>query len=138
MCYASHCSFLFHLKIESFKSISYFKVGVKYVCIFQTVTSYCPANGKPIAQVTQGSVNDYEQVMKAAKEAWNVWADIPAPQRGEVVRQVGEALRDKISILGKSLSLEMGKILPEGIGEVQEYVDICDYAVGLSRMFSGN
>lgn len=88
--------------------------------------------------MTQGSVNDYEQVMKAAKEAWNVWADIPAPQRGEVVRQVGEALRDKISILGKLLSLEMGKILPEGIGEVQEYVDICDYAVGLSRMFSGN
>ncbi len=62
---------------------------------------------------------------------------VPAPKRGEVVRQIGDALRSKIDLLGKLLSLENGKIYPEGVGEVQEYVDMCDYAVGLSRMFSG-
>lgn len=67
------------------------------------------------------------------QEAWEIWADLPAPKRGEIVRQIGEALREKITPLGKLVSLEMGKIVPEGIGEVQEYVDICDYAVGLSR-----
>ena len=83
-----------------------------------------------------------------------VWADVTAPHRGEIVRQVvflsifnltftfmcdqvGEELRQKLEPLGKLVSLEMGKIVPEGIGEVQEYVDICDYAVGLSRMYSG-
>ena len=67
------------------------------------------------------------------QDAWRVWADLPAPKRGEIVRQIGEALREKINPLGRLVSLEMGKIVPEGVGEVQEYVDICDYAVGLSR-----
>lgn len=62
---------------------------------------------------------------------------IPAPKRGEVVRQIGDALRGKLTLLGKLLSLENGKIYPEGVGEVQEYIDMCDYAVGLSRMFGG-
>ena len=62
---------------------------------------------------------------------------VPAPKRGEIVRQIGDALRKKTDLLGKLLSLENGKIYPEGVGEVQEYVDMCDYAVGLSRMFSG-
>ncbi|OWK12257.1 ALDH7A1, partial [Cervus elaphus hippelaphus] len=62
---------------------------------------------------------------------------IPAPKRGEVVRQIGDALREKIQVLGSLVSLEMGKILVEGVGEVQEYVDVCDYAVGLSRMIGG-
>jgi len=62
---------------------------------------------------------------------------VPAPKRGEVVRQIGDALREKIDLLGKLLALENGKIYPEGLGEVQEYIDMCDYAVGLSRMFSG-
>lgn len=104
----------------------------------ELVTSYCPANNQPIAQVTQGNEADYEHAIAATKEAWNVWADVPAPQRGEIVRQIGEALRKKIDLLGKLESLEMGKILPEGIGEVQEFVDIADYAVGLSRMFAGH
>uniref|UniRef100_A0A8I5YN45 aldehyde dehydrogenase (NAD(+)) n=1 Tax=Pongo abelii TaxID=9601 RepID=A0A8I5YN45_PONAB len=65
------------------------------------------------------------------------WGDIPAPKRGEIVRQIGDALREKIQVLGSLVSLEMGKILVEGVGEVQEYVDICDYAVGLSRMIGG-
>ena len=62
---------------------------------------------------------------------------IPGPKRGEIVRQIGNAIREKTTLLGKLLSLENGKIYPEGVGEVQEYIDMCDYAVGLSRMFGG-
>ncbi|XP_062369078.1 alpha-aminoadipic semialdehyde dehydrogenase isoform X2 [Cinclus cinclus] len=103
----------------------------------QVVTTYCPANNEPIASVRQGNLEDYEETVKKAKEAWKVWADIPAPKRGEIVRQIGDALRQKIKVLGSLVSLEMGKIYVEGVGEVQEYVDVCDYAVGLSRMIGG-
>nr|XP_045250117.1 alpha-aminoadipic semialdehyde dehydrogenase isoform X4 [Macaca fascicularis] len=103
----------------------------------KVITTYCPANNEPIARVRQASVADYEETVKKAKEAWKIWADIPAPKRGEIVRQIGDALREKIQVLGSLVSLEMGKILVEGVGEVQEYVDICDYAVGLSRMIGG-
>ncbi|XP_064131813.1 alpha-aminoadipic semialdehyde dehydrogenase isoform X2 [Loxodonta africana] len=103
----------------------------------EVVTTYCPANNEPIARVRQASIADYEETVKKAREAWKIWADIPAPKRGEVVRQIGDALREKIQVLGSLVSLEMGKILVEGVGEVQEYVDICDYAVGLSRMIGG-
>uniref|UniRef100_A0A8U7P2J5 aldehyde dehydrogenase (NAD(+)) n=1 Tax=Corvus moneduloides TaxID=1196302 RepID=A0A8U7P2J5_CORMO len=103
----------------------------------QVVTTYCPANNEPIASVRQGNLEDYEETVKKAKEAWKVWADIPAPKRGEIVRQIGDALRQKIKVLGSLVSLEMGKIFVEGVGEVQEYVDVCDYAVGLSRMIGG-
>jgi aldehyde dehydrogenase family 7 protein A1 len=103
----------------------------------QVITSVCPANNSPIARVTQGSTADYDTCVKASREAWNTWAEIPAPERGEIVRQLGDALRKKKVLLGKLVSLEMGKILAEGAGEVQEYIDICDYAVGLSRMFAG-
>ncbi|XP_071547548.1 alpha-aminoadipic semialdehyde dehydrogenase [Panulirus ornatus] len=104
----------------------------------ETVTSYCPANLRPIAQVQQGTVEDLDACVKAGQEAWQVWADMPAPARGEIVRQIGEALREKLEPLGQLVALEMGKIKPEGIGEVQEYVDICDFAVGLSRMVGGS
>lgn len=104
----------------------------------ETVTSFCPANKRPIAQVQQGTLDDLNACVQAGKEAWEVWADMPAPARGEIVRQIGEALREKLEPLGKLVSLEMGKIKPEGIGEVQEYVDICDFAVGLSRMLGGS
>uniref|UniRef100_A0A8C0QDH2 Alpha-aminoadipic semialdehyde dehydrogenase n=1 Tax=Canis lupus familiaris TaxID=9615 RepID=A0A8C0QDH2_CANLF len=103
----------------------------------EVITTYCPANNEPIARVRQASVADYEETVKKAREAWKVWAEVPAPKRGEVVRQIGDALREKIQILGNLVSLEMGKILVEGVGEVQEYVDVCDYAVGLSRMIGG-
>jgi len=103
----------------------------------EVVTSLCPANNRPIAQVTTGNLADYEDCVAAAEAAWKVWADLPVPARGDIVRQVGDALRTKIEPLGKLVSLEMGKIVPEGIGEVQEYVDICEYAVGLSRMLNG-
>lgn len=105
--------------------------------LFQVVTSLCPANGKPIAQVTTGNLQDYESCVVEAQKAWKIWASQTVPHRGEIVRQIGEALRDKIEPLGKLVSMEMGKIVPEGIGEVQEYVDICDYALGLSRMLPG-
>lgn len=104
----------------------------------EEVTSVNPATNKPIAKVKQGSAADYEKAIQAARAAWQKWGEIPAPQRGEIVRQMGEALRKKIKLLGKLESLEMGKILAEGIGEVQEYIDIADYAVGLSRMFAGH
>uniref|UniRef100_A0A8C4PD04 aldehyde dehydrogenase (NAD(+)) n=1 Tax=Dromaius novaehollandiae TaxID=8790 RepID=A0A8C4PD04_DRONO len=103
----------------------------------EVVTTYCPANNEPIARVRQASLEDYEETVKKAKEAWKVWADVPAPKRGEIVRQIGDALRQKIKVLGSLVSLEMGKIFVEGVGEVQEYVDVCDYAVGLSRMIGG-
>uniref|UniRef100_A0ABI7ZWU6 aldehyde dehydrogenase (NAD(+)) n=1 Tax=Felis catus TaxID=9685 RepID=A0ABI7ZWU6_FELCA len=103
----------------------------------EVITTYCPANNEPIARVRQASVADYEETVKKAREAWRIWAEVPAPKRGEVVRQIGDALREKIQVLGSLVSLEMGKILVEGVGEVQEYVDICDYAVGLSRMIGG-
>ncbi|CAG9765406.1 unnamed protein product [Ceutorhynchus assimilis] len=100
--------------------------------------SVCPSNGEIIAEVQEGSVTDYESCIKSSETAWKVWSDLPAPKRGEIVRQIGDALRIKLLPLAKLVSLEMGKILPEGKGEVQEYIDICDYAVGLSRMLSGS
>uniref|UniRef100_A0A670JM74 Alpha-aminoadipic semialdehyde dehydrogenase n=1 Tax=Podarcis muralis TaxID=64176 RepID=A0A670JM74_PODMU len=103
----------------------------------EVVTTYCPANNQPIARVRQASIEDYEETLKKAKEAWKVWAEVPAPKRGEIVRQIGDALRKKINVLGNLVSLEMGKISAESVGEVQEYVDVCDYAVGLSRMIGG-
>ncbi|KAI0216241.1 Alpha-aminoadipic semialdehyde dehydrogenase [Lamellibrachia satsuma] len=85
----------------------------------------------------QGSLSDYENCVRQCRAAWDSWVEVPAPHRGEIVRQIGHALREKKTLLGKLVSLEMGKILPEGEGEVQEYIDVCDYAVGLSRMFAG-
>jgi len=102
------------------------------------ITTTSPANNKPIAEVVTGTPADYENAIKASKAAWQVWADMPGPQRGEIVRQIGDAYREKRDVLGKLIALEMGKIVAEGIGEVQEYIDICDYAVGLSRMFPGH
>ncbi|KAB0370418.1 hypothetical protein FD755_018380 [Muntiacus reevesi] len=85
----------------------------------------------------EASMAEYEETVKKAREAWSIWADIPAPKRGDVVRQIGDALWEKIQVLGSLVSLEMGKILVEGVGEVQEYMDVCDYAVCLSRMIGG-
>ncbi|KAF2881273.1 hypothetical protein ILUMI_24892 [Ignelater luminosus] len=125
------------LKDLGLKTINYGVYDGSWKGSGPVVQSICPSNGRVIAEVNQGTVQDYEACVKAAEEAWNVWADLPAPQRGEIVRQIGDALRKNLVPLGKLVSLEMGKILPEGIGEVQEYVDICDYAVGLSRTFAG-
>jgi aldehyde dehydrogenase (NAD+) len=84
------------------------------------------------------SADDYDRVADSSVEVFERWRTLPAPKRGEYVRRLGDALREKIEPLGALVTLEMGKILPEGIGEVQEMVDICDFAVGLSRQLYGN
>ncbi len=101
------------------------------------ITSVNPATGEVLARIEQASAKDYDKVMKKARAAFLVWRQMPAPQRGEIVRQIGEALRAKKDMLGALVSLEMGKIYTEGLGEVQEMIDICDFAVGLSRNLSG-
>ncbi|XP_032513379.2 putative aldehyde dehydrogenase family 7 member A1 homolog [Danaus plexippus] len=101
------------------------------------IQTFSPANGKVIAEVQAASVADYESCAKAAQDAWHEWAEMPAPARGEIVRQIGDALREKLQPLGQLVSLEMGKILPEAIGEVVEYIHVCDLALGLSRSLPG-
>ncbi len=96
-----------------------------------------PTDGQVLARVEQASPRDYERAVRKAREAFLKWREVPAPKRGEVVRQLGHALREKKEMLGRLVSLEMGKILTEGLGEVQEMIDICDFAVGQSRMLSG-
>lgn len=103
----------------------------------ELIKSYSPASGKVIAEVKAGSSNDYEECAHAAQTAWHAWAEMPAPERGELVRQIGDALRVKLQPLGQLVSLEMGKILPEAIGEVVEYIHVCDLALGLSRTLPG-
>ncbi|KAJ8491338.1 hypothetical protein OPV22_013059 [Ensete ventricosum] len=102
------------------------------------VASLNPADNQVIAEVMEASIQDYEEGLRACAEAAKIWMQVPAPKRGEIVRQIGEALRAKLQYLGRLVSLEMGKILPEGIGEVQEIIDMCDYAVGLSRQLNGS
>ncbi|HTL81989.1 MAG TPA: aldehyde dehydrogenase family protein [Bacteroidia bacterium] len=101
------------------------------------VDSYSPADGQFIGSTNQATAEDYEKVMKTAEEAFKVWRTIPAPKRGEVVRQIGDQLRKYKDPLGKLVSYEMGKSMQEGLGEVQEMIDICDFAVGLSRQLYG-
>ena len=96
-----------------------------------------PADGRRIASVAFATAADYETVVKAAEEAFKTWRLVPAPKRGEIVRQIGNKLREFKEPLGKLVSAEMGKILQEGLGEVQEMIDICDFAVGLSRQLHG-
>ena len=96
-----------------------------------------PATGEFIASVYQASENDYEKVMKTAEEAFTYWKKVPAPKRGEIVRQIGLKLRQYKQELGTLVSFEMGKSLQEGLGEVQEMIDICDFAVGQSRQLYG-
>ena len=101
------------------------------------LVSYNPSNGEPIAAVRQSGADEYEQVVQQAESAFTTWRMLPAPRRGEIVRQLGNALREKKDPLGRLVSLEMGKVLSEGLGEVQEMIDICDFAVGLSRQLYG-
>ena len=101
------------------------------------IESYSPVDGKLIASVSSAGKENYEEVIKQAEIAFKEWRQWPAPKRGEVVRQIGEALRKYKQPLGKLVSYEMGKSLQEGLGEVQEMIDICDFAVGLSRQLHG-
>lgn len=103
----------------------------------EIIESYSPVDGKLIGKVKSSTKEDYEKVMEAATSAFKTWRVMPAPQRGEIVRQFGEKLREKKEALGKLVSYEMGKSYQEGLGEVQEMIDICDFAVGLSRQLHG-
>lgn len=98
---------------------------------------HSPVDGKLIASVNFASADDYQEVISTAKKAFLDWRMMPAPKRGEIVRQLGEELRKHKDDLGKLVSYEMGKSLQEGWGEVQEMIDICDFAVGLSRQLYG-
>ena len=101
------------------------------------IDSYSPADGQFIGSINQATAEDYEKVIKTAEKAFKVWRTVPAPKRGEIVRQIGDELRAYKEPLGKLVSYEMGKSLQEGLGEVQEMIDICDFAVGLSRQLYG-
>jgi aldehyde dehydrogenase (NAD+) len=103
----------------------------------ETITSLNPATGDAIAKVTACTRADYDAVVDAANERFESWRMRPAPDRGHVVRRLGELLREHKEPLGELISLEMGKIRSEGLGEVQEMIDICDFAVGLSRQLYG-
>ena len=101
------------------------------------IESYSPVDGAFIGKVSETSAEEYEKVVQAAQEAFKTWRTMPAPKRGEIVRQYGEELRKFKEPLGRLVSYEMGKSLQEGWGEVQEMIDICDFAVGLSRQLYG-
>ena len=103
----------------------------------EVTQSFTPIDNTPIAGVINATTDDYEQVMNTAGQAFEQWRITPAPQRGEVVRQIGLALRESKEDLGYLVALEMGKIYQEGLGEVQEMIDICDFAVGQSRQLYG-
>lgn len=98
---------------------------------------FSPVDAKLIAKVKYTTKEEYEKVMSTANEAFKVWRKVPAPKRGEIIRQYGNLLRENKEYLGKLVSYEMGKSLQEGLGEVQEMIDICDFAVGLSRQLYG-
>lgn len=100
--------------------------------------SYNPANGEALAEIATCTQADYEELMKRAEKAAQAWKRVPAPKRGEIIRQIGQALREHKDDLGSLVSLEMGKSKQEGDGEVQEMIDIADFAVGQSRMLYGN
>ncbi|MBI3159342.1 MAG: aldehyde dehydrogenase family protein [Chloroflexi bacterium] len=103
----------------------------------ELLTSYNPTTGELIAQVALATKESYERVVQEAHAAFNSWRELPAPKRGEVVRDLGNAIRELKEPLGDLITLEMGKIRVEGHGEVQEAIDICDFATGLSRQLYG-
>jgi len=101
------------------------------------IKSYSPIDNSLIGSVYSTTQDEYEHVVSTAHSAFQTWRMMPAPQRGEIVRQIGDALRANKEDLGQLVALEMGKILQEGLGEVQEMIDICDFSVGLSRQLYG-
>jgi aldehyde dehydrogenase (NAD+) len=101
------------------------------------LTCFSPIDGRPLADIRQATVGDYDRVVATARRAFEGWRRIPPPKRGEVVRRIGRRLREHKKLLGGLISLEVGKITAEGEGEVQEMIDIADFAVGLSRQLYG-
>ena len=111
--------------------------GSDYFSSGELLKSYSPVDGKLIGKVKCSTKEDFEKVMSAATSAFKSWRTVPAPKRGDMVRQFGNKLRTHKEALGKLVSYEMGKSFQEGLGEVQEMIDICDFAVGLSRQLHG-
>jgi len=111
--------------------------GSEWFSSKEEIASYSPVDGQLIAKVNVTTKDDYEKVITTARKAFMSWRLTPAPQRGEIVRQFGDELRRLKEPLGKLVSYEMGKSYQEGLGEVQEMIDICDFAVGLSRQLHG-
>ena len=111
--------------------------GSNYFSDGENISSYSPVDGKEIGKVSTTTFEDYNKVIESAQSAFKFWRTVPAPQRGEIVRQFGNKLRDLKEPLGVLVSYEMGKSFQEGLGEVQEMIDICDFAVGLSRQLHG-
>ena len=109
----------------------------RIACRGEVLESLSPVDGRVLAKVIQASASDYEKVIEKAARAFNEWRMVPAPKRGDIVRQIGNAFREKKKDLGALISLEMGKIRAEGEGEVQEVIDVSDFAVGQSRMLYG-
>ncbi|HEY8660412.1 MAG TPA: aldehyde dehydrogenase family protein [Hanamia sp.] len=128
--------FLKELKISELnKGVS---TGSKWISTSgEKIKSFSPVDGKQIATVNACDKRSFDHVIETAHNAFLEWRTWPAPKRGEVVRQIGNELRKNKTILGKLVSYEMGKSLQEGMGEVQEMIDICDFAVGLSRQLYG-
>jgi aldehyde dehydrogenase (NAD+) len=111
--------------------------GIESFANGELISSYSPVDGSLIAKVKTSTKEDYETVLAKSLEAFKTWRLVPAPKRGDIVRQMGDELRKNKEALGQLVSYEMGKSLQEGLGEVQEMIDICDFAVGLSRQLYG-
>lgn len=112
-------------------------IGGEWRARGETVDTYNPSTGKAVASVTLPTIEDYHEGVKKAKEAEYEWRNTPAPTRAGIVKEIGDALREYQEDLGKVNTLQMGKIIPEGTGEVQEFIDICDLATGLGRQLEG-
>ena len=129
--------FLKRLNIQKVNVGAYSGYSWKSTLSNHTLPSFNPATGEHIAEVAMCSMSDYQQVMHFSVQAFLTWREIPAPQRGDIIRQIGQELRENKDSLGSLVSLEMGKSKQEGDGEVQEMIDIADFAVGQSRMLYG-
>src|SRR5579863_432000 len=112
-------------------------LGISQLAEAGDIAVHSPINGELIGRVARQSAADVDAVLAKAQEAFKTWRNVPAPRRGELVRLLGNKLREQKRALGSLVSLETGKILQEGMGEVQEMIDICDFAVGLSRQLYG-
>ena len=124
-------------KLDIDKNQSGCSTGANWFANGTIIESKSPVDGSILGTVQAATFEDYEKVLQTAEEAFVSFRKMPAPLRGELVRQFGNALREKKELLGQLVSWEMGKSLQEGLGEVQEMIDICDFAVGLSRQLQG-
>jgi aldehyde dehydrogenase (NAD+) len=127
-----------HLNIESVNSGAFCGHTWKSSIHQNRLKSINPSTGDLLAEVALSTATDYQRILQTSQEAFLKWREVPAPQRGEIIRQIGHALREHKDWLGSLVSMEMGKSKQEGDGEVQEMIDIADFAVGQSRMLYGN